>query len=236
MKRRASSELFDYWNAVRRGRLAPTTRAFDPTAVRDALREGFYLEADATGVQRLAWIGPDLAAGLFSARRDAPFLDLWSAQTETDARRLLHLATRPCPVVAGVWGFDADGVSRVLETLIVPLAVEDAAPHAAIRLVGVVAGVKPEAPIPVLGALSAFRALDDAPHPWRARDFGARRRRDGWSARFAELTARAQSELGARPGPSGADRGLPLAVAPALRTLRHLTVIAGGKPEQGAVP
>lgn len=236
MKRRASSELFDYWNAVRRGRLAPTTRAFDPTAVRDALREGFYLEADATGVARLAWLGPDLAAGLMSARRDAPFLDLWSAQAETDAHRLLQLAMRPCPVVAGAWGFDADGVSRVLETLLVPLVIDDAAPRASLRLVGVVAGVRPEAPIPVLGALSAFRALDDAPQPWRVRDFGTRRRRDGWSSRFAELTRRAQNELGARAEPGDGAFDPDDAGAPSLRTLRHLTVISGGKSIREALP
>lgn len=230
MKRRASSELYDYWNAVRRGGVAPTGSSFDPSAVRIAMREGFYLDPTAPGAARLSWIGPDLARGLPAARRDAAFLDLWSPSAQGDAMRLLDAALRPSPIVAGAWGYDRGGMSRVLEVVLLPLLPHPDMPASA-RVIGVFAGVDPESPMVSLDAVSTFRILDASPRPWRNGGFGARRRRDGWSTRYAELANRAHKELGARAvaATSGVDFAALDAAETPLRSARHLTVIEGGK-------
>jgi hypothetical protein len=230
MKRRASSELYEYWNAVRRGAVAPMGSAFDPSAVRVAMQQGFYLDPSDPGASRLSWIGPDLARGLPAARRDAAFLDLWSAPAQRDALRLLDAALRPCPVVAGAWGYDCGGMSRVLEVLLLPLLPRLDSPASA-RVIGVFAGVDPETPMVSLDAVSTFRILDASSRPWRDGGFGARRLRDGWSTRYAELASRAQTELGARAvaATNGGELFAPGVIECSLRSAKHLTVIEGGK-------
>lgn len=228
MKRRAAKDLFDYWTAVRRGRAAPTGASFDPSAVREAMREGFYLDVRAPGAASFSWIGSDLSRGLASARRGGDFLDVWGPDVAGEATRLLDVARRPCPVVAGAWGFDDDGVSRIVEVLALPLLNEPAHPAGA-RLIGVFAGVAQGSRIERLDGVSAFRILDDSAAPWRNVGLAARRRRDGWSARYAELTKRAREELGvgasAEPDSQVETR---LAQHASARTEKHLTVIDGG--------
>lgn len=234
MKRRASRELFDYWNAVRRGRLAPTGAAFDPSAVRGAMREGFYLEIAGADAARFSWVGADLQRALPDARRGGLFIDLWSRDCVADARRLVDLARRPCPVVAGAWGIDRAGVSRVVEMLLLPLLPDPRAPASA-RLIGVAAGLDPDSPLDRLDGLSSFRILDDSAAPWRDAGFARRLRRDGWSQGFAELERRAVAELGVRraAGESAAvaEAAFP---PPALRAAKHLTVIEGGLTQRKA--
>lgn len=228
MKRRASRELFDYWNAVRRGRPAPTGAAFDPSAVREAMREGFYLDAARADVERFTWVGPDLLAGLPDAKRDGLFIDVWGRDCVGEALRLINLARRPCPVVAGAWGLDRSGASRVVEILVLPL-LPDPRASAGARLIGVVAGVDPLAPIDRLEGLASVRILDDSPAPWRESGFAARRRRDGWSLRYAELARRAEAELGARLAVAASGEHGDLAAAATSRAAKHLTVINGGR-------
>jgi hypothetical protein len=229
MKRRASRELFDYWNAVRRGRLAPTGAGFDPSAVREAMREGFYLDMAGEGFGRFTWVGSDLRLGLPDARRDGLFIDVWSRDVAAEATRLLRLARRPCPVIAGAWGTDRTGATRVVEALVLPLLADPRAPESA-RLIGVFAGVDPSAPLDRLDGVSSFRILDDSPTPWREPGFPRRRLRDGWSANHAELERRAQAELGARLA-AGAEpaTGAPRAGEEVTRVARHLTIIEGGR-------
>lgn len=235
MKRRASRELFDYWNAVRRGRTAPTGASFDPSAVRDAMRQGFYLEIKAAEAVRFSWVGPELARGLPASRRGGAFLDVWARSAAAEATRLIELARRPCPVIAGVWGFDRGGASRVLEALLLPLAPDPRAPDSA-RLIGVFGGVDPDAPIEAIDGLSAFRILDDSPTPWRNAGIASRRRRDGWSARYAELAARAQAELGVRSvAAQSAEPGQPAPDFGLLRYAQHLTVLEGGRTKSVAL-
>ena len=229
MKRRASRELFDYWNAVRRGRLAPTGASFDPSAVREAMREGFYLDMSGDAFGRFTWVGADLRRGLPDARREGLFIDVWSRDAAPEAMRLLRLARRPCPVIAGAWGAAGSGAARVVEALVLPLLPDPRAPESA-RLIGVFAGVDPNVPLDRLDGMSSFRILDDSATPWRDAGFSRRRARAGWSAEYAELARRAQAELGARLAvgaePQAEARG---AGDEAMRVARHLTVIDGGK-------
>lgn len=232
MKRRAAKELFDYWTAVRRGRTAPTGASFDPSAVRAAMREGFYLDARAPGAAVFSWLGGELERALPCARRGAGFLDIWGPDAVDDAARLLDVARRPCPVIVGAWGCDRDGVSRFVEVLALPLLADPSAPASA-RLIGVVAGVAEAAPIERLEGVTSVRILDDSTAPWRNAGFGARRRRDGWSAYYADLKVRARDVLGARlSAPDETDLYAPASIDASSRMARHLTVINGGKAAQ----
>lgn len=231
MKRSASRELFEYWSAVRRGRAAPSGASFDPSAVRDAMRQGFYLECADVETARFSWVGADLVRALTSTRRGGAFLDVWGPDATEDAARLIDIARRPCPVVAGAWGLDRSGAARVLETLLLPLLPNPLAPGSA-RLIGVFAGADPAAPIARLDGMATFRILDDSPTPWRNLDFMARRRRDGWAARYAELAARAQAELGVRAVcAASAEPTQPLSQREGgmLRFAQHLTILQGGR-------
>ncbi|QLP97666.1 MAG: hypothetical protein HZY79_10080 [Rhodoblastus sp.] len=215
---------------MRRGRAAPSGASFDPSAVRDAMRQGFYLECADVETARFSWVGADLVrAHLDTARRRlsrrlGPRRD--GGRGAADRHR-----APPLPRRRRRMGLDRSGAARVLETLLLPLLPNPLAPGSA-RLIGVFAGADPAAPIARLDGMATFRILDDSPTPWRNLDFMARRRRDGWAARYAELAARAQAELGVRAVcAASAEPTQPLSQREGgmLRFAQHLTILQGGR-------
>lgn len=83
--------LYDYWNEVRAGRLAPQRLEIEPSRIAGILSETFMLERTDAGAYHFRLAGTRLCELFGSELRGKNFLDGWS---EADRRSLeWHLAT-----------------------------------------------------------------------------------------------------------------------------------------------
>lgn len=81
MIRQATTKaLFDYWNAVRQGRLAPRRFEIEPAKIAGLLPETFILERADRTAYRFRLAGTRLCQLFGQELRGTDFLDLWSGK------------------------------------------------------------------------------------------------------------------------------------------------------------
>jgi len=90
MRLRTSRCLFDYWNGVRGGRLAPQRFEIEPSSISELLPETFILDCDNVSSYRFRLAGTRICEQLGREFRGANLLDFWSADDREALDSLLN--------------------------------------------------------------------------------------------------------------------------------------------------
>jgi len=123
MKHSSNRELFEYWNKRRGRRRAPERGEIEPGAIRHVLADTFILAFEAHAGHPFRIAGTRVCALFGRELKGAAFLDLWAAPSRDAIRDLLAIAANETVgAVASASGASADGVTRDLELLILPLS------------------------------------------------------------------------------------------------------------------
>jgi hypothetical protein len=123
MKSTSTRRLFVYWNERRGSRVAPERGDLEPGAIRSLLADSFILNFDPAAGHPLRLAGTRVCALFCREIKDAPFSELWSADSRPLIRELISVvADEAAPVVAGVSGQPAEDYPLAdLELLLLPL-------------------------------------------------------------------------------------------------------------------
>jgi hypothetical protein len=123
MKHPSIRELFDYWNERRGRRIAPTRADIEPAAIRGVLADAFILSGDPRRSYTFRIAGTRVCALFGRGLKGEVFLDLWSAASRDEMRKLLAIvADESVGVVASATGIGAAGAALSLELLLLPLS------------------------------------------------------------------------------------------------------------------
>jgi hypothetical protein len=123
MKHPSIKELFEYWNIRRGRRPAPDRGDIDPGAIRSVLADTFILSYDERAGHPFRIAGTRVCAIFGHELKSKAYLDLWTADCRQHVRDLLAVvAAEAIGVVASARGAGADGVSRELEVVLLPLS------------------------------------------------------------------------------------------------------------------
>jgi hypothetical protein len=124
MKNPVNRELFAYWNERRGLRIAPERGDIDPTAIRHALGDSFFLSRDATASFSFRLAGSRVCALFGRELKNDSFFNLWALPNRPALRKLmLAVADEKVGVIAQATGRTTDGapLSVNLELLLLPL-------------------------------------------------------------------------------------------------------------------
>lgn len=139
MRQAVSRELFEYWDRLRAGRVAPERAQIDPAQIRGVLADTFLLEVDPERSFPIRLSGARTSALFGRELKGSRFLHLWSEKDRVAVTQMLAgLIDEPAPVVAGVTASPAGRASLDLELLLLPLR-HHGKPHA--RILGSLAPV-----------------------------------------------------------------------------------------------
>lgn len=122
MKNRTSQILFNYWNEVRAGRLAPKRFDIEPARISPILADTLLLELTDSQTYTFRLAGTRICEHFTTELRGASFLDLW----EDPARQRIEEALRQVTELGSmaVLAFDAvtiEGRRAQFEAIILPL-------------------------------------------------------------------------------------------------------------------
>lgn len=123
MKHPSIRELFDYWNLRRGSRAAPDRGNIEPGAIRRVLADTFILSFDAAAGHPFRLAGTRVCAVFGRELKNEGFLGLWTTDSRTPARELLHVvAHEAVGAVANAHGTSSLGSTHDLELLVLPLS------------------------------------------------------------------------------------------------------------------
>lgn len=122
MKQRTSQIIYNYWNEVRQGRLAPRRFDIEPARISSILAETLILERNDPDTYRFRLAGTRIGEQFCTDFRGQNFLDLWSP---SERERLTLLLSRMVEHGAvGVIGIEAEGPGSGIaefEAILLPL-------------------------------------------------------------------------------------------------------------------
>ncbi|HWV40702.1 PAS domain-containing protein [Pseudorhodoplanes sp.] len=138
MKRRATQDLFEYWDALRGSRPAPARNDIDPGAIRSCLPHTFVLSF-APGHGYPFQIAGTSVCAMFGAELSRTRFDrLWAADQQERVRDLIAAVIADLePATVSVIGHNPDGETIDLDMVALPLSVADGPP----RILGAFAAV-----------------------------------------------------------------------------------------------
>lgn len=165
MKHASTRAVYNYWNRLRRHRLAPDRSDIDPVEIRHALGDIFMLSADFADRLCFRLAGTRVCALFCREIKGEAFTELWSKESRTAIEELLRIVTEETSgMVAGLTALSGQSAETDLEMLLLPLSHNG---HARIRALGVMV---PTVPPYWLGAqpvteltLAGFRHLRPQP-------------------------------------------------------------------------
>jgi hypothetical protein len=118
-----SKLVFDYWNALRNGRVLPRRSEVDPAALRLLLPHVFILQRYDSEHIVFRVAGTALCAAFGRELRDHNFVTLWSHNSQPAIRDLLlQLAERAQVATVRAVGLTLDKRTVSAETVLLPLA------------------------------------------------------------------------------------------------------------------
>jgi hypothetical protein len=122
MKHKSSQQLYEYWNRLRRDRIAPERSDIEPGDIRGVLGDTFILQANEENDVQFRLAGTRLCAAYGRELKGSDFLDLWTGE-DRDAMSTLIDSVRDqaTACVVGVAGSTLDGNSLPMELLLLPL-------------------------------------------------------------------------------------------------------------------
>ena len=108
MRHPSIQALFEYWNTLRGGRIAPRRTEIDPRPIADVLGDLFLLEGSSITFQfRLA--GSRMTAALSRALTGKSYDDLWLPSARASARAALTIAAEETdPVLIGIRAYEPE--------------------------------------------------------------------------------------------------------------------------------
>lgn len=123
MARPAKTELFDYWNALRDGRIAPNREDIEPGAIRGCLADTFVLAIDVDHGHPFRLAGTSICALFGRELKGSAFADLWTPPSGPRLTDMLRTITEnTAGVVAAATGANHEGDTLNLELTLLPLA------------------------------------------------------------------------------------------------------------------
>jgi hypothetical protein len=126
MKQRVTRVLFEYWDALRGSRPAPSRGDLDPGAIRSCLANTFVLSFAPEQGHSFRIAGTSLCASFGSELTGTPFDRLWTAEQRPAVCDLIGNVTESLDgMVASVTGHNADAETVDLEMILLPLSGAD---------------------------------------------------------------------------------------------------------------
>lgn len=122
MKNRTSQMLFNYWNEVRAGRVAPRRFDIEPARISPILADTMMLELAEKDTYRFRLAGTRLCEHFTTELRGASFLDLWDEPArERLADLLRHVADLGAVATMEFDVVTNEGRSAEFEAIVLPL-------------------------------------------------------------------------------------------------------------------
>lgn len=122
MKQKISQSLYDYWNEVRKDRVAPRRFEIEPSQIATLLPNTFILERIDAGTYRYRLAGTGICDAFGHEFRDSNFLDGFTQDDQVSLERMLAVVTRQGGV--GVFEIEAatpTGQVTTFEGIALPL-------------------------------------------------------------------------------------------------------------------
>jgi hypothetical protein len=122
MKQATTRQLFDYWDRLRGGRVAPERAQVDPAQIRGVLGDTFMLEVDPERTFPIRLSGARTSALFQKELKGESFVRLFSQDDRIAVNQLLAaVVEEPAPAVAGVCASPLGRATLDLELLLLPL-------------------------------------------------------------------------------------------------------------------
>jgi hypothetical protein len=122
MKLDGTIALFQYWNRLRAGRLAPKRTEIEPADIKTLLADTFILEKDARGEAVFRLAGTRLCATYGRELKGFAFASLWKQKDQRMIARLSHSAfAMKSVVVVSYYGISRNDRSNEFELVLLPL-------------------------------------------------------------------------------------------------------------------
>lgn len=122
MRQKGSIALFQYWNRIRDGRLAPTREDVEPAAIKTLLADIFMLEVNGRGQITFRLAGTRLCATYGQELKGCSFASLWRGSDHQMVTRLLSsVFIDRSVIVIEFHGFSKNNNSNGFEMLLLPL-------------------------------------------------------------------------------------------------------------------
>lgn len=122
MKHDGSVKLFQYWNRLRDGRMAPRRTEVEPSDIKSLLGDTFILESDSRGEAVFRLAGTRLCAIYGRELKGFAFASLWGLKDSRMIKRLVgNVLQDKSVLVVAFQGFSRNQRSIGMELLILPL-------------------------------------------------------------------------------------------------------------------
>jgi hypothetical protein len=213
MKHSASVDLFQYWDRLRAGRVAPRRTEIEPADIKSLLADTFILEKDSRGEAVFRLAGTRLCAIFGRELKGFSFPSLWTAKDQRLVARLASSAFHPGNVIVITFqGLSTQQRRNAFELLLLPLDSADESP----RMLGIAtADTKPfwlGADPLVECVVETIRIVDPDREPLFLKNRPA--------VAVPSIVPSADVLMETSPTRNG-------------RRIRHLVVLDGGRGEQG---
>ncbi|MGB7287411.1 MAG: PAS domain-containing protein [Salaquimonas sp.] len=136
MRQASSRKLFEYWNRIRDGRVAPKREEIEPSDIRDLLADTFILEVSST-LRTISYrlAGTRLCAAFGRELKGYGFLGHWAEEDCFEVAKLLTRAYRDFqPTIFVMRGYTQSGKQVDYEMIALPL---EPMQDGSIRLLGI---------------------------------------------------------------------------------------------------
>ncbi|WP_350334762.1 PAS domain-containing protein [Coralliovum pocilloporae] len=122
MKHTVTQELYEYWNSLRHGRLAPNRSEIEPSAIRNLLGDTFILEVVDRDTYNFRLAGTRLCGSYCRELKERNLLDLWTGHDREAVATLLATVSEDGAVAtAGFSGRTERGQTLEFELILLPL-------------------------------------------------------------------------------------------------------------------
>jgi len=122
MQHNSSKKIYEYWNEVRDGRIAPNRLEIEPAKIADVLLDVFILECHDISTYRFRLAGTRLCTALGHELRGRNLLDYWSGDDREAVQNLLHnVAKDGAGAVMEFTCSNGDRERAVFEMIVLPL-------------------------------------------------------------------------------------------------------------------
>lgn len=141
MKHTISRQIYDYWDALRRGRRAPRRSELEPAELKELLPDIVILEQEDALTYRFRLAGTRVCSHFGAELTGRNLLDFWSRRERESIESLLFSVREDA--AAAVLGFTAsseDGREALMEMVLLPLKRDDGALN---RVFGSIVAIDP---------------------------------------------------------------------------------------------
>lgn len=154
MQQRTSNLLFQYWDGMRRGRIAPYRYEIEPSKIANLLPETFIAETAPGGGYRIRLAGTRICDQFGRELRGCNLLEFWSLPDREGLASALHnVATDGAVAVAWISAAREDGRRAEFEMTLMPLVHTD---KTISRILGCLTAIEP----PVWLGADALRVFE----------------------------------------------------------------------------